>query len=256
MSARRLATVVWSMGPPCAGTRSQGCTGVRPPAIACDTSRIRSSRLGLAPSNHAEGATVSIPRRAPPCARVWRVASRSAEPFLLGEGGVARALSGGVHGVFAPLAEPPAPRPTRGLFCRAWDFSILSITTMCRLLGVSPSGYYAWTNREPSRRRRMDTALAAGASTIVCVVGGAGETILMRQVESGNGCGLRWRWEADSTIGWNGLIRCLKLRRTCAGLQDGQAANCQAQIRRALLAGASGVLIGTRFVAEAGARGV
>ena len=32
---------------------------------------------------------------------------------------------------------------------------------MCRLLGVSPSGYYAWTKREPSRRRRMDTALVA-----------------------------------------------------------------------------------------------
>ena len=35
------------------------------------------------------------------------------------------------------------------------------IATMCRLLGVSPSGYYAWTKREPSRRRRMDTALVA-----------------------------------------------------------------------------------------------
>jgi putative transposase len=35
------------------------------------------------------------------------------------------------------------------------------ITTMCRLLGVSPSGYYAWTKRQPSRRARTDTALVA-----------------------------------------------------------------------------------------------
>jgi hypothetical protein len=35
------------------------------------------------------------------------------------------------------------------------------IATMCRLLGVSPSGYYAWTKRQPSRRERTDTALVA-----------------------------------------------------------------------------------------------
>jgi putative transposase len=35
------------------------------------------------------------------------------------------------------------------------------IATMCRLLGVSPSGYYAWTKRQPSRRARTDTALVA-----------------------------------------------------------------------------------------------
>src|SRR5215510_13927894 len=32
---------------------------------------------------------------------------------------------------------------------------------MCRLLGVSPSGYYAWTKRQPSRRARADAALVA-----------------------------------------------------------------------------------------------
>src|SRR5271154_3594434 len=32
---------------------------------------------------------------------------------------------------------------------------------MCRLLGVSPSGYYAWKKRQPSRRTQTDAALVA-----------------------------------------------------------------------------------------------
>jgi putative transposase len=37
--------------------------------------------------------------------------------------------------------------------------AVYPIATMCRVLGVSPSGYYAWTKRSPSRRATRDGAL-------------------------------------------------------------------------------------------------
>jgi len=40
------------------------------------------------------------------------------------------------------------------------------IRTMCRLLGVSPSGYYAWEERDPSARARANEALLVRIRTV------------------------------------------------------------------------------------------
>lgn len=41
-----------------------------------------------------------------------------------------------------------------------------SIATMARILGVSPSGFHAWRDREPSNRAQSDDVLKASISTI------------------------------------------------------------------------------------------
>ena len=40
------------------------------------------------------------------------------------------------------------------------------VTTMCRVLGVSPSGYWAWSGRPPSDRARADAVLGARIGAI------------------------------------------------------------------------------------------
>jgi len=46
------------------------------------------------------------------------------------------------------------------------------VRALCRALGVSPSGYYAWRTREPSARTRADERMAAQVATIHHASGG------------------------------------------------------------------------------------
>ena len=47
------------------------------------------------------------------------------------------------------------------------------VRVMCRLLGLSSSGYYAWRKREPSARARANAALTAEILEIHAMSGGA-----------------------------------------------------------------------------------
>jgi len=41
-----------------------------------------------------------------------------------------------------------------------------SVPALCRMLGVSRSGYYAWRSRPPSERARFDAVLSEKIETI------------------------------------------------------------------------------------------
>ena len=41
-----------------------------------------------------------------------------------------------------------------------------SVRAMCRVLGLSPSGYYAWLDRKPSEREKHDAVLTTQIETI------------------------------------------------------------------------------------------
>ena len=44
--------------------------------------------------------------------------------------------------------------------------ALYPVTTLCRVLGVSSSGYYAWRRRRPSARRQADAHLQAHIEAI------------------------------------------------------------------------------------------
>jgi putative transposase len=44
--------------------------------------------------------------------------------------------------------------------------AIYGVATMCRVLAVSASGYYAWRKRPPSARARTDVALTSRITAI------------------------------------------------------------------------------------------
>jgi putative transposase len=67
------------------------------------------------------------------------------------------------------------------------------VSTMCRLLGVSPSGFWAWLGRPPSARSVSDTALSERIGVIHARSRGTygAPRIHAELVAAGDGCGRR-----------------------------------------------------------------
>src|SRR4029077_12943077 len=64
------------------------------------------------------------------------------------------------------------------------------IATMCRVLGISCSGYYAWRTRSPSRRACSNTALTETLRTIHTVSRGTyGAPRVHAELVAGGGAG-------------------------------------------------------------------
>jgi hypothetical protein len=63
------------------------------------------------------------------------------------------------------FAQRPA-RCRRGVRILGANRAVHRIRTMCRVLGVSPGGYYAWLKRQLSARARADAELSARIAEI------------------------------------------------------------------------------------------
>ena len=98
------------------------------------------------------------------------------------------------------------------------------IACMCRVLGVSPSGYYAWRGRPPSRRARENEALSR---RITAIHGPS------RGRSTGRGgytrsCGPRV-WRLMRALGRQGVTR---RRRRCTTRRDREAAVAPDRVQR------------------------
>jgi len=86
-----------------------------------------------------------------------------------------------------------------------------AVRALCRVLGVSPSGYYAWRTREPSARVRADECLAAQVVTIHRASRGTygAPRIHAELAAAGTGCG---RKRVARLMRRAGLVGCHRRR--------------------------------------------
>jgi putative transposase len=93
-----------------------------------------------------------------------------------------------------------------------------SVVRMCRLLGVSPSGYYAWRKRPPSARARADAALTTTIRAIHANSRGTyGAPRVHAELGDAHGvrCGRKRVARLMRTDGLTGVCRRRSVRTTC-----------------------------------------
>ena len=110
------------------------------------------------------------------------------------------------------------------------------VATLCRMLGVSKSGYYAWRSRPPSKRSRQDAALT---EKIRQIHSRSRETYGYPRVHAelrslGIGCGRRRVARLMRAAGLRGCMRGKKRRTT---RRDPRAAPAPDLLRRDFVAG-------------------
>jgi len=109
------------------------------------------------------------------------------------------------------------------------------IAVLCRMLGVSKSGYYAWRSRPPSERRRQDALLT---EKICKIHSRSRETYGYPRIHAelhslGIGCGRRRVARLMRAAGLRGCVRGKKHRTT---RRDPRAAPAQDLLRRDFVA--------------------